>query len=144
MKSGTCVALVLLSLLVWSCQGGKPAEGNTPPTPITEPGNTDPGVKKPGDHCFTLKEENMSIEGKLTYDPKANAEGYLRGTKVDPADGFESNFNTSFTGRLVNDTLVLEVTSDASGSRESTQEKWIWKDSTLVEGGKTLRQVPCR
>lgn len=139
-----CLAMAMGAPLLWSCQGGsKPADGKTPPI-IAEPEKTPPGGHKPGEHCFLLKEENMQIEGHITYDPKAHAEGYLRGTKVDAADGYESNFNTSFTGRLVNDTLLLDVTSDASGSRESTHEKWIWKDSTLVEGGKTLRQVPCQ
>jgi hypothetical protein len=140
---GKMILATLAVLALGACGGGgtPPAKA---PTPILEPPRRPVGGHEAGKHCFYLKEKDLSIEASLTYDPNATAEGFLRGTQIDPADGYETTFNTSFTGRLVNDTLILQVTSDASGSRAATEERWVWKDSSLVENGKVLRQQACR
>ncbi len=116
---------------------------NKPPSPILEP--TKPGNehRKPGNYCFFLKESNASLEGSLTYGADGMTEGQLRGTIIDADNGAEAVTNTSFKGSLRRDTLFVDVLSDQTGSKISTQEKWVWKDSTLAEGGKILHQIAC-
>lgn len=133
----------LLALTVLGCNSSTSNPPATTPKPILDP-IKDNGGQAAGTYCFMRKAENVGVEGRMTYDQHGIAEGNLRGTKIDPQDGYESNFNTSFKGSLRGDTLFLDVTSDETGGRESFKAKWIWRDSTLQEGSNIMRQIPCK
>lgn len=98
---------------------------------------------QPGKYCFNLKTKTLSGQGELTVRANNQVTGNIQATIQNPAEGYYSSYQQTFSGNLNGNRLKVNVTTKIEYDTQRSQETWILTNNSLNTKRETLTKVSC-
>lgn len=134
--SSTSAVLPSMSSYVLEQMGGAPVGHST---------GADQTIGLPlaaGEYCFHKAGAKNWLSIRLVLTGEQQLSGESAGTVRHPQKG-ETRYQQSFTGELIGNQVLVDVTTQIAGVSKTRQETWVLEPAQLDMGRVVIEQAPC-